>query len=79
MKPPAPRPVSGLSAANEASTARHGGVERVAALAQRLAPASAVSGWPAATTPFMRGSVAAVPLRYGTKIPCVMNRPPAPS
>ena len=34
MKPPAPNPVSGLSTANEASTAADRGVDRVAALAQ---------------------------------------------
>src|SRR3954452_11891267 len=51
MKPPAPKPVSGLSAAKEASTAQTAASTALPPSRSTPAPASAVSGWPAATTP----------------------------
>ena len=57
MKPPAPNPVSGLSAAKEASTAQTAASTALPPSRRTEAPASAVSGWPAAMTPFMCGSV----------------------
>src|SRR3954453_5653487 len=52
MWPPAPNPVSGLSTANEASTAQTAASTALPPSRRTPAPASAVSGWPAATTPF---------------------------
>src|SRR3954447_24037054 len=51
MWPPAPNPVSGLSAANDASTAQTAASTALPPSRRASAPASAVSGWPAATTP----------------------------
>src|ERR1700712_4558998 len=51
MKPPAPRPVSGLSTANEASTAPTAASTALPPARRAAAPASALSGCPAATTP----------------------------
>src|SRR4051812_10735104 len=51
MWPPAPNPVSGLSTANEASTAETAASTALPPARRTSAPASAVSGWPAATTP----------------------------
>src|SRR5919197_3841207 len=51
MKPPAPRPVSGLSVANEVRTAATAASTAFPPSRSTLAPASAVSGWPAATAP----------------------------
>ena len=53
MKPPAPKPVSGLSIANEVSTAQTAASTALPPSRSALAPASAVKGCPAATTPFM--------------------------
>src|SRR3954466_14229778 len=53
MWPPAPNPVSGLSTANEASTAQTAASTALPPSRRTPAPASAVSGWPAATTPRM--------------------------
>ena len=52
MKPPAPNPVSGLSTANEARTEAIAASTALPPARSTRAPASAVSGWPAATTPF---------------------------
>src|SRR5690348_7692763 len=59
MKPPAPKPVSGLSAANEVRTAQTAASTALPPSRRIAAPASAVSGLPAATTPcrLMRRSV----------------------
>src|SRR5690349_16937312 len=51
MKPPAPKPVSGLSTAKEASTAQTAASTALPPSRKTSAPASAVSGCPAATTP----------------------------
>src|SRR5215207_259587 len=59
MKPPAPGPVSGDSATNDISTAATAASTALPPARSTSAPASAVSGWPAATTPFMWASVAA--------------------
>ena len=53
MNPPAPNPVSGLSTAKEASTAQTAASTALPPSRRTCAPASAVSGWPAATTPLM--------------------------
>src|SRR3954452_14118129 len=53
MKPPAPKPVRGLSSANDASTAQTAASTALPPSRSTPAPASAVRGWPAATTPFM--------------------------
>src|ERR1700688_2074568 len=57
MNPPAPNPVSGLSTANDASTAQTAASTALPPSRSTCAPASAVSGWPAATTPLMERSV----------------------
>src|SRR5882757_3594162 len=51
MKPPAPNPVSGLSTANEASTAPTAASTALPPARSAAAPASALSGCPAAITP----------------------------
>ena len=58
MKPPAPRPVSGLSVTNDVSTAATAASTAFPPSRRTSAPASAVSGWPAATAPrvLMRAS-----------------------
>ncbi len=53
MKPPAPGPVSGLSATQEVKPAAIQASTALPPSARILAPASAVSGCPAATAPFM--------------------------
>ena len=58
MKPPAPKPVSGLSTAKEASTAQTAASTALPPSRRTSAPASAVSGWPAATTPCFMGAAA---------------------
>ena len=54
MNPPAPNPVSGLSTAKEASTAQTAASTALPPSRSTAAPASAVNGWPAATTPSHR-------------------------
>src|SRR5437762_87396 len=56
MKPPAPGPVSGDSAANDISTAATAASTALPPSRRTAAPASALAGCPAATTPFM-GSI----------------------
>ncbi len=51
MKPPAPNPVKGLSVMNEVSTAQTAASTAFPPSRSTCAPASAVTGWPAATTP----------------------------
>ena len=51
MKPPAPRPVSGLSVTNEVKTAATAASTALPPSRRTAAPASAVSGCPAATAP----------------------------
>src|ERR671924_1470897 len=53
MKPPAPGPVSGGSATNDMSTAATAASTALPPSRSTSAPAWAVSGWPAATTPLM--------------------------
>src|ERR1044071_3372331 len=53
MKPPAPKPVRGLSTAKEARTAQTAASTALPPSRSTCAPASAESGWPAATTPLM--------------------------
>ena len=53
MKPPAPGPVSGLSATHEAKAAATQASTAFPPSARMRAPASAVSGWPAAIAPLM--------------------------
>ena len=53
MKPPPPGPVSGLSATHETNAAAMHASTAFPPSARIRAPASAVSGWPAATAPFM--------------------------
>src|SRR4051812_18654233 len=52
MKPPAPKPVSWLSATNEVRTEQIAASTALPPSRSTCAPASALSGWPAATTPF---------------------------
>ena len=52
--------VSGLSAANEVSTAQIAASNALPPSRSTSAPASAVSRWPAATTPVLRSDVASV-------------------
>ncbi len=59
MNPPAPRLVSGLSAVNDAITAATAASTAFPPSRRTCAPASAVTWWPAATTPFMGGRVSA--------------------
>src|SRR5215207_5468060 len=59
MNPPAPGPVSGDSATNDISTAATAASTALPPARSTSAPACAVSGWPAATTPFMWASLAA--------------------
>ncbi len=57
MNPPPPGPVSGLSQTHDVNAAAtHASTAEPPALST-LAPASAVSGWPAAIAPFMAKSV----------------------
>src|SRR3954470_4707533 len=63
MNPPAPKPVSWLSQTNDVSTAQIAASTALPPARSTCAPASAVSGWPAATTPFMARSVVRRP--YG--------------
>ena len=58
MKPPAPGPVSGDSATNDISTAATAASTALPPARSASAPASAVSGWPAATTPLIGASLA---------------------
>src|SRR6187397_2842590 len=58
MKPPAPKPVNGLSTAKEASTAATAASTALPPARSTSAPASAERGCPAATTPFMAGRLA---------------------
>ena len=51
MKPPAPSPVSGLSVTNDVSTAATAASTALPPSRRTRAPASAVSGCPAATAP----------------------------
>jgi hypothetical protein len=51
MKPPAPNPVSGLSVTNEVRTAATAASTAFPPWRRISAPACAVSGCPAATTP----------------------------
>src|SRR5262245_21299336 len=51
MNPPAPNPVSGLSVTNEVRTAATAASTAFPPWRSTAAPASAVSGWPAATAP----------------------------
>src|ERR671914_2504728 len=53
MKPPAPGPVSGDSATNDMSTQATAASTALPPSRSTSAPACAVSGWPAATTPFI--------------------------
>ena len=53
MKPPAPGPVSGDSATNDISTHATAASTALPPSRSTSAPACAVTGWPAATTPFM--------------------------
>ena len=53
MKPPAPGPVSGDSAANDISEAATAASTALPPARRARAPASAVSGCPPATTPLM--------------------------
>jgi hypothetical protein len=53
MKPPAPGPVSGLSATQETKAAATQASTAFPPSARIRAPAAAVSGWPAAIAPFM--------------------------
>src|SRR5215203_6797717 len=53
MNPPAPGPVSGLSVTQETNAAAMHASTAFPPWASTLAPASAVSGWPAATAPRM--------------------------
>ena len=54
MKPPAPGPVSGLSATQETKPAATQASTALPPASRIRAPASAVRGWPAATAPLMR-------------------------
>src|SRR5687767_1124890 len=65
MKPPAPRPVRGASAAKEVRTAQTAASNALPPSRRTCAPASAVRWWPAATTPFIVGSVERGALRSG--------------
>src|SRR4051812_39570867 len=58
MKPPAPGPVSGDSAANDISTQAAAASTAFPPARSASSPARAVSGCPAATTPFMFGKLA---------------------
>ena len=51
MKPPAPSPVSSGSATNDVSIAASAASTALPPARRISAPADAVSGWPAATTP----------------------------
>ena len=53
MNPPAPGPVSGDSVAHDISIAATAASTALPPARSTSAPAAAVSGWPAATTPFM--------------------------
>ena len=55
MKPPAPGPVSGDSATHDISTQATAASTALPPARNTSAPARAVIGWPAATTPLMRG------------------------
>src|SRR5829696_10503252 len=55
MKPPAPGPVSGDSATQDISTHATAASTALPPSRRTSAPARAVTGWPAATTPLMRG------------------------
>ena len=55
MNPPAPGPVSSDSDANDTSTAATAASTALPPARRTSAPASAVTGCPAATTPLMRG------------------------
>jgi hypothetical protein len=59
MNPPAPKPVSWLSQTNDVSTAQIAASTALPPSRSTCAPASAVSGWPAATTPLELGMAAA--------------------
>ena len=65
MKPPAPGPVSGDSATNDISTHATAASTAFPPARSTSAPACAVTGWPAATTPFIgvvisRGCIPAI-------------------
>src|SRR5918992_1986757 len=60
MKPPAPGPVSGDSATNDMSTHATAASTALPPSRSTSAPACAVTGWPAATTPRMCGKVLAL-------------------
>ena len=64
MKPPAPKPLSWLSVTNEVSTAQIAASTALPPSRRTCAPASAVSGWPAATTPLAAGMGRSVSARY---------------
>ena len=55
MKPPAPGPVSGDSVTHDISTHATAASTALPPARNTSAPACAVTGWPAATTPLMRG------------------------
>src|SRR6185312_13557636 len=57
MNPPAPGPVSGDSTTNDMSTAATAASTALPPARSTSAPASAVSGWPAATTPLIGASL----------------------
>src|SRR3954453_22122088 len=58
MKPPAPGPVSGDSVTNDIRTAATAASTALPPDRRTSAPACAVSGWPAATTPLMGRRIA---------------------
>src|SRR5437867_3121800 len=57
MKPPAPGPVRVLSETQETRAAATAASTALPPSRSTRAPASAVSGWPAATAPFIQGNV----------------------
>ena len=65
MKPPAPGPVSGDSQTNDISTAATTASTALPPSRSTFAPASAVSGCPAATTPFTRATLCGDDYRLG--------------
>src|SRR5688572_9481594 len=63
MKPPAPGPVSGDSATKLISTEATAASTALPPSCSTSAPALAVTGWPAATTPFTKRTLARDELR----------------
>src|SRR4051794_19505201 len=75
MKPPAPNPLSWLSLTNEVRTAQIAASTALPPSRSTCAPASAVSGWPAATTPFAADIRLSVSGRHPRTRPADFRRP----